>query len=245
MENRARYVLCFMALIILLPILSIKGPFADPTFVLVGIVVGFFMMWNFGCNVARRPKFREMLLLYQGADVIRDGIPSALFSPTYNFGYWLVGACAGGFIGFNVSVLINAYYSLPFEIAFSLCLNCAVSCLAWIAVQSFENLVNLREICIEAYIKTEPYWTPRILLRSQIVTFTVAEFIGLLACLYLAFFQLVWTGLYKLAFGNFHAFVMLVLAFCALQVISCIAREYNKRHRHAPVSLEETTTIEV
>lgn len=245
MENRARLVVCFLALIFLLPILSIKGPFAEPFVCIVGAVGGLLLMWNFGCNVARRSKFRETLLLYQGADVFRDGASSALLSPTYNFGYWIVGAFAGCFIGFNMSVLYNAYYTLPFEISLAICLNCIVASLAWVALQAFENLVNLREICVEAYMKTEPFWTARTLVRSQIVTFAVAEFVGLLACLYFAFFQLVWMGLYKLAVGSMFYFLMLVGGCCLLQLVSYCARLYNAKHRQALVKLEESTTIQV
>jgi hypothetical protein len=241
MENRARYILCLMALLMLLPVLAIKAPFADLRAICGGCLAGFLLVWNFGCNVARRTKYREVVLLYQGADLRRDGCTSALCSPTYNFGYWTVGLCGGCFVGFNLSVLYNAYYSLPLELSFGVCVNCTVCVAAWIVVQAFENFVVLREIFLEAYLQTEPFWTQKTLLRSQVVTFAMAELIGLLATLYLAFFQVVYSGVYKLALGSSSTFLMVVGGFCGLQCLSCVARRYNRQS--VPAKLEDSTIV--
>ncbi|CAG9310559.1 unnamed protein product [Blepharisma stoltei] len=194
MEDRASTVIIFLSLLILAYNWNIKFDFSILNWILYGSLIGLYLFWSLGLFL-RRKDTKLDILTNHGA--VSQGIFS-MFSFQNNKFYCIAGLIIGGYSGYNLSIVYTAYSKMKFSITISFLINSIASIVTTLIITGFENSKTLRNFLPFFYPDTNP-WTVSSFLRSLYTCMVIGEYVGLMAMLYLGFFEIMYFVSYEIA----------------------------------------------
>lgn len=229
MEYRVRFAVCYMGMLMLIFSYNMRFHLADIKLVLLGGLIGFFLLWNFNFNASVRPRpIIDHLVFHKP---LASGISaiSTLFSWDHHKFSWILGITVGFYMGYIFSVAYNAYYSLPYLYSIPVISACIGSIVAYGFVTAMEQVRGLRVYGLPYYDDIEETWSINTLIQSVLLCYSVGEFGGLFGAIYAIFFEVVYYYVYIGFTQYFYASLGIFALFWVYNTISYVYQRRSNR----------------